>query len=135
MSFYSATAPITAIGPGDSKVVWSTADGKPATGTKSDRVAIAGLDATSIGGPGGISVEVNFSADPGAFQIDVQEADTDTDSAYVTVGGATPSSSLTAVNAGFYGRIELWPLQCKFVRLIMTTTPANAVTLNAKIGR
>lgn len=131
MPAYSATAQITAVGPGDSKTVWTTADGKPATGAASDRVALAGLDVTSMGGSAGLTVEVKFSADPGAFQIDVQIADTDTDGAYVTEG----SSSLTAVNTAFYGRIELWPVQGKFARLVMTDDPANAVTLIAKIGR
>lgn len=129
MPAYSATREIIAIYPGDERTVWSAES--PATGAKSDRVAIGGLDVTSVGGPGGLSAQIKFSADPGVFAIDVQTADEDIDGAYATV----VSAQLTAVNASFYGRIELWPIQAKFARLIMTDDPANAVTVTAKIGR
>jgi hypothetical protein len=128
MPAYSATAPITAIYPGDKKTVWSVE--QPLTGTTSDRVAIGGTD-VSMGQPGQVSIEIKFSGAPGAFQIDAQTADTDTDAAYVS----EPGSSLTTVNAGNYGRIELWPVVGKFVRLIMTTQTGNAVNATATIGR
>lgn len=130
MPAYLATAPITAIYPGDKKTVWTTADGKPATASASDRVAIGGTD-VSMGMPAKVYIEIKFSADPGAFQIDAQVSDTDTDGAFVTESGTT----VTTVNAGFYTNIEMWPVAGKFVRLIMTDDPANAVTVIATIGR
>lgn len=128
MPAYLATREIFAIYPGDKQTVWRAES--PATGAKSDRVAIGGTD-IGMGQPGQCSIEIKFSADPGAFQIDAQVADTDTEAAYVTESGTT----VTTVNAGFYTRIEMWPFVGKFVRLIMTDDPANAVTVTATIGR
>lgn len=126
MPAYSTTFLPKAIYPGDSETVWAAET--VLTGAASQRVA---LGDPYNDGVGRLSVEIEFSADPGAFQIDVQNSDTDVDSSYQVV----PSSSLTAVNASFKGRIDLYPLQGKFGRLVMTNDPANAVTVTARMIR
>ena len=76
--------------------------------------------------PNCLSVEVQFSASPGAFQIDVEVADTDADGFYIKSG-----SGLSALGAGNVGRLEITNLVAKFVRLKMATrTNAVAVTAN-----
>ena len=77
--------------------------------------------------PNAFSVEVEFAADPGAFQIDVQLADTDADKYYVTKASLT-----SGLNADFVGRIEVTSAVAKFVRLLMVSQ-ANAVNVTAKI--
>lgn len=90
--------------------------------------------------PGGtqkrISIEITFSADPGAFAIEVQTADTynATGSLFQSedFGGASPGQ-ITAVNATFFtARVEL-AVDANFVRLRMATPPANTVTCTANI--
>jgi len=78
--------------------------------------------------PWGVSVELSFSANPGAFQCDVQIADTDADANYITIG------SITNVNAGFVGRLDLTTLWPKFLRLNMVSL-ANAVNVTAQVTR
>ena len=78
-----------------------------------------------------ISVEISFSGDPGAFEIDIQDADTDADKFYQTIpaGGV-----ISAVSANFTARTELVPIKGRFVRLKLVTR-TNAVALTAKISR
>src|SRR6266436_6223840 len=67
--------------------------------------------------PFGVSLQIFFTnssgvaADPGAFEIDAQTSDIDTDAQYANTTG------LTAVNAGFAGRIELPWLWARFLRV------------------
>lgn len=76
-----------------------------------------------------ISVEGSFNGAPGAFEIDVQESNTDADVNYQVVGGG----QITAVTANNTFRADL-QLSGKFVRLnILSRT--NAVGLLAKITR
>jgi hypothetical protein len=46
------------------------------------------------------ALEISFLSAPGAFQVDLQESDTDTDAAYATIG------SITCVNSSNYGRYD-----------------------------
>lgn len=117
-----------AIYPGDlPTVLWSAE--APATGTTSLAVALF-LD-PNIGNAAKLSVEVSFSAAPGAFEIDIQDADTDVDAAYIAI----PNAIINAVNAGNFARFELSPFVGRFVRLLMKTQPANAVNTTAKVTR
>ena|ERR1700722_987107 len=123
----TANRPLTFIKPGDSQVVWSAET--PLTGTKSQAVA---LDPGRLEGEQRISIEVAYSADPGAGTVDLQTADTDTDAAYVTEVGATiPYANL---NGSFYGRQE-FAVKARFARLLMTLQASNAGTVTAKISR
>jgi hypothetical protein len=76
--------------------------------------------------PNCVSVEVIFAANPGTFGVDLQAADTDQDSFYVTK--ATLNSGL---NGTFAGRIEATNLVAKFLRLRMATL-TNNVKVTAK---
>jgi hypothetical protein len=74
-----------------------------------------------------MSMEINFAADPGAFAIDLQVADTDADKYYVT-----KSTLNTGLNAGFTGRVEVTNLVSKFARLKMVSR-TNSVACTAKL--
>lgn len=78
--------------------------------------------------PQAVGLELQFSADPGAFQIDIQTADTDKEEAYVT-----KVSISEGLNAGFYGRTELHNVVAKFLRLKLVAR-ANAVNLLATVS-
>lgn len=72
-----------------------------------------------------IHVEILFSAAPGAFQIDVQQADTDNAGNYVTV------ASLTSVDANQVGYLDI-QLAARYVRLHVTSI-TNTVNTTATI--
>lgn len=76
--------------------------------------------------PNGISVQVAFDADPGVFEVDVLTSDTDNAAFYVM---ATTTAKISAVNAGFVGRLELPLVYAKYVALQMKTSP-NAATVH-----
>lgn len=81
-----------------------------------------------------ISIEVQFSAAPGAFEIDIQDADTDADAFYQTVqlpGGAGPVK-ITAVSAQNIARFELNPFTAKFIRVVLKSL-TNNVGLRLKV--
>lgn len=79
--------------------------------------------------PWGVSIEISFSGDPGAFQIDVQTADTDSDTHYVTLASFT-----TGLNSSFFGRIEIDTFWAEYLRLNVVTL-TNAVTVTALVTR
>ena len=90
-----------------------------------------------LGQPGNpppmVSVEVHFAANPGVFEIDVQEADTDADAFYLTPSAA--AYTFSAVNGvTFNGRVDLPSTGGKFMRLFMKTI-TNNVNCWAKITR
>jgi hypothetical protein len=128
MPLYSATAPCTAIYPGDTATVINAE--ALTTGQSSARVV--------IGNPYGREVEsasvlLKFSADPGAFEVDVQQADVDADANYLNVSVGAAITSVDATN--FTARADFAPFLGKFLRLKMKTQPANAVTLIAQVSR
>ena len=125
-AYGAAGSVVTALYSGDSALAFNAE--QPATGVASIPFA---LYRSRNDVPPSLSVEVFFAAAPGAFEFDVQEADTETANAYVTNASAT----LTAVNAGFYGRIELPQVFAKFVRILCKTQNANAVNATVKVSR
>lgn len=82
-----------------------------------------------------VGIELLFSANPGAFNIQLQEADTPADGLYIT---PTPNAfTITAVaqvgNTGFYAaRVDLGTIGSRFIRLFVSAL-ANAVGLIAKV--
>lgn len=72
--------------------------------------------------PNVFSVEIEFSGDPGAFQIDVETADEDADKYYVSKGSLT-----SGLNGSFVGRIEVVSSVAKFARLnaVLITNNVN----------
>lgn len=77
--------------------------------------------------PNCVSAEIAFGADPGAFAIDLQVADTDQEKFFVTK--ATLNSGL---NTSFVARIEATNIVAKFARLRMVTR-TNSVPVTAKL--
>jgi hypothetical protein len=79
--------------------------------------------------PWGISLEIFFSGDPGSFEVDLQDADIDKDSHYVTVDQIT-----TGLNTSFVTRIELPSFYTKYVRVKLVTL-TNAVNISVLLTR
>lgn len=75
-----------------------------------------------------LSVSIEFSADPGAFQIDLCTADEDADKFYVTQASLTDG-----LNNSFVGRIEVTDIVAKFIRLEVVSL-TNAVDISAKVN-
>ena len=73
----------------------------------------------------GFSVEFNFSADPGIYEVALQTSDTDQDNAYVTLG-----SLVSGLNSNFWGRIEVSQFWGLFARLSfpVLTNPCNVTS-------
>jgi len=79
--------------------------------------------------PWGISLEIFFSGAPGAFEVDLQDADIDKDAHYVTVDQIT-----TGLNASYVTRIELPSFYAKYVRVRLVTL-TNAVNTSVLLTR
>lgn len=114
MPAYSNTTSPNSIARGDSANVWATADGTFASGTKTQRVALAQ-------NPGGmntkLSFRVLFSGAPGTISLQVQTADVDSDSDYSSEG-----SAISTLNAGGNeARAEFPQVAAKFARLLAAT--------------
>ena len=74
--------------------------------------------------PWGTSFQVKFAANPGAFEVDIQIADTDADSDYISV------AQIAAANATFVGRYDMTNLFPRFVRArVVSLTNAVGVTV------
>jgi hypothetical protein len=71
---------------------------------------------------------LSFAANPGAFAVDLQVADTDQEKFYVT-----KATLNTGLNPTFAGRIEATNIIAKLVRLKMVTL-TNAVKVTAKVS-
>lgn len=86
----------------------------------------------------GITWEFNFSAAPGSFELDIQEADTDADAFYVLPSSAVNANSalykVTAVITTTAVRVDLPGPLSKYQR-VKVVTLTNAVTLTAKATR
>lgn len=82
----------------------------------------------SVSYPWGFSVEVQFSGNPGAFEVDVMIADTDNPNNYVQF------TNITQVNATFVGRVDVLNSWAKYVALYMKTL-GNAVLVTGQITR
>jgi hypothetical protein len=94
----------------------------------------ASIAFTVLGRPAGspppaMSFEFTFGGAPGAFNIQIQEADTDCDNAYITPTNAAYTT--TAVTANNVARVDLIPTGGRFMRVLVTTL-TNPVTLKAK---
>ena len=79
--------------------------------------------------PWGISLEIFFSGDPGSLEVDLQDADIDEDSHYVTVDTIT-----AGLNASYVTRIELPSFYTKYVRVKLVTL-TNSVTTSVLLTR
>lgn len=93
-----------------------------AAGTASIAVQLERISHSSY--PFGASFQLKFSGNPGVFEVDIQVADTNADSDYISV------AQLSTVNSGFVTRFDLTNLWPKFVRgNVVTLTNAVNTTL------
>lgn len=127
MPAYSTSTQTYAIYAGDSQTVWNAET--ITTGSKSKQVAIA---PANDGSTYMISFDITFSGAPGAFTVTPQTAETDVDGDYVNLlGGAM--NSVTG-SSGYTCNYQA-QVSARFARLVMTTQPANSVTVTASITR
>jgi hypothetical protein len=123
--------PMQAVYPGDSANVFNAE--APLANQSSIALNLPVKDADQ---PPYISVELLFSAAPGVFEFDIQEADTDTDDAYITVPAVGQITTAQAGAVKSVARVDLVPLKAKFVRLKCVTPITNGgVTVIAKVSR
>lgn len=129
---YATTSPLN-LYPGACLTLFAATDGTPiTTGTFSQQFTTTAQNASTVA----ISFEFVWSGNPGAFNLQIQDADTDATGNYVTLtsAGTITSTPLSAGNA-YVSRVELNPWRAQYGRLYMNTQPANAVTLVAKVCR
>jgi hypothetical protein len=87
---------------------------------------------TDEGNNDNVAMEIFFDGAPGAFEIDAQEADTETVNAYqIASGGA---AKLTVISANNTGRIDMTNVVARFMRAYITTL-TNAVGIIVRLSR
>lgn len=79
-----------------------------------------------------VCIEGRFSGAPGAFNVQIQEADTDADGYYVTPSNT--AYTVTAVGANQNFRVDLSPTGGKFMRILLSSR-TNAVAFTCKVTR
>jgi len=89
------------------------------------------LDAREGGPAPGVFIEGQFSGAPGAFEVDIQESDTDIDADYILPTNAT--YKITAVVGNVF-RADIIPTGGRFMRAVLVSR-TNAVSLILKITR
>lgn len=88
---------------------------------------------STVGGTApGVSFEALFSGAPGAFSLQLQEADTDADGFFITPTQA--AYTVTTVNSNQVARSDLSPTGGKFLRVLLASR-TNAVNLTVKLSR
>jgi hypothetical protein len=107
------------------------------TGMFSQQVSVPSGPTT---GQRGIRVEIDFSVNPGAYEIDVMESDSDfengsTEYQQVPTGGALTTVTTGVNGASTHQSSDLIPVAGQFVCLYVKTQPANACTCTARITR
>jgi hypothetical protein len=114
--------------------VQSVTGEQPATGTFSQQFQIPVSDQQPSRN---VSFTLSWPSNPGAFNIQIQDADQDIAANYVTIPTAgTITSAVQAPGGGNYiSRVELNPWQANFGRLYVSTQTANAVNLIALVCR
>jgi hypothetical protein len=128
MPAYNANTALYAIFPGDSIQVWNAEAPAAGTGLASASQQIAAADAPGL--RAGIKFQGFFSGAPGAFEVDVQGSDVDSDTQYQTL----PSGNITTVDATNQTfTFEDANANYKFYRgLLRTRTNAVNITGNFK---
>ncbi len=95
-------------------------------GQASVAVQLSRMPGTSY--PFGAAFQVAFSGAPGTFEVEIQGAEDDVDTNYVTI------NTITAVNSGNVGRASISCTYPKFVRLNMKTL-TNDVNVTGIVTR
>jgi hypothetical protein len=135
-------AALCSLGRGEAVYLFGTAPAAQAIDDSNvvNETILAGIASVSValtspcGGPSPmVCIEIAFSAAPGTFEIDIQEADTNADAAFITPTNVayTVTAVITATNRA---RVDLSPTGGKFIRVFVKTL-TNAVTTRCKITR
>lgn len=125
MPAYSNTVSPNSVNVGESANVWAIADSTLASGTKTQRVALA---QRPDGGATKLSFRALFSAAPGAISLQLQTADFDTDSDFSNEG-----SPVTALNGSSNeARGEVTLVSAKYAR-VLAGTVTNVVNASVDI--
>lgn len=82
-----------------------------------------------------LNVSVRFSGNPGAFELDIQDADVDNDAAYQSIPNALLNASSLGSDGSYNTRYELSPFTGNWIRPYWKTAPANAVTVTVTLAR
>lgn len=91
-------------------------------------------------GARGIRVEIDFSADPGAYELDIMESDSDFENGadeYQTVPIAGIINTVTTGpnGANTHQSSDLIPIAGQFCSIYVAAAPANPVTATVRISR
>jgi hypothetical protein len=97
-------------------------------------IAVTLMPRPGGGSPPAIIVQVSTNANPGAAEIDIQDAAVDADGAYETPTGSTAYkiTTFTQENAIWTAFAEISPAIGRFITLLIVANP-NAVAWTAKI--
>jgi len=123
-------SPMTVIQPGDQFLFFNNET--PIAGQQSQQVAVGRKDVDTVAS---VSVELQFPADPGAFQFDLQDADTDTPDAYLTPPGGSMLVAKQGPGGKFFARLEMVPIKGTWIVLTCVVASANAQPVIAKVSR
>lgn len=121
-------APPPNCAPGQTITVWAAEQPTPGAGgnSASQQVALQS-GPTHAGSP--FSIDGKFSGAPGAFEVDVQVAASDSDTNYQTISNGNVTT-VDATNQTFH--LDAVLVNAKFARLLMRTR-TNAVNITATI--
>lgn len=98
------------------------------SGTASTAVQLERIKAATVY-QFGVSFEISFSGAPGTFDVEIQTADTDAESKYVSIAAVT-----SGLNASNVCRVELPSFWARYVR-VKVVVLANPVTTSVLVTR
>lgn len=124
---YNAS-PAQTLNSGDVVTVWSAETPTAGNGTAAASQQVALLTKNGRAGSP-FSVDGQFSAAPGSFEVDVQVSATDSDTSYQTCSNCN-ITTVDSTNQTFH--LDAVLVNAKFARLLMRTR-TNSVSITAKI--
>jgi hypothetical protein len=127
MSVYGTLNPAPSVARGVAYTVWNAETPTPGNGTTA-----ASQEMGMVPHPNtaeGVGIHGKFSGDPGAFKIEVQCSDTNSDTEYQTISGGI-ISSVDATSFTFH--LDAPTLASRWIRLLMRSR-TNSVTVTATI--
>src|SRR5437660_1303789 len=130
MSVYGTQIPIPSTAPGQTITVWNAETPAPGNGTTAASQQV-GLSTNPRSGASPFGVDGKFSGAPGAFEIDVQVAATDSDTQYQTISNGNVTT-VDSTNNTFH--LVAPQENARFARLLMRSR-ANSVSITASFDQ
>lgn len=135
---YNTQSPPPALfpfGPGNRQLVFNAE--ALTTGEYSQQIV---LPTGPVAGAREVRIEIDFSANPGVFEIDVMESDSDFENGKAEYQQVPTGGQINTVTAGPNGAnthqsTDLIQISGQFMCLYVRMQPANAVTCTARITR